>query len=166
MKISAQEEYGLRVLLRIARDNPEDGLTIADLSVAEGISPSYAAKITRILRLSGFIESTRGKVGGYVLAMRPEGIVVNHVLKAMGGALFDEEFCALHTGGLKLCTNSIDCSVRSLWRIIQLTLDTLLEKVTLKDLMDSEMDAARILGRMMEDQLRSLEARFAPGTSS
>ena len=163
MKISAQEEYGLRILLRIARDNPEDGLTIADLSVAEGLSASYAAKITRILRLSGFIESTRGKVGGYVLAKKPESIIINQVLKALGGALFDQEFCEAHTGALKLCTNSIDCSVRSLWRIVQLTLDTVLEKVTLKDLMDSEMDASIILQRMMEDQLKSLEERFAPG---
>jgi Rrf2 family iron-sulfur cluster assembly transcriptional regulator len=163
MKISAQEEYGLRILLRIARDKPEDGLTIADLSVAEGLSASYAAKITRILRLNGFIESTRGKVGGYVLAQTPENIVINKVLKALGGALFDQEFCEMHTGALKLCTNSIDCSVRSLWRIIQLTLDNLLEKVTLKDLMDSEMDASHILSRMMETRLKSLEERFTPG---
>lgn len=163
MKISAQEEYGLRILLRIARDKPEDGLTIADLSVAEGLSASYAAKITRILRLNGFIESTRGKVGGYVLAQTPENIIINKVLKSLGGALFDQEFCEMHTGALKLCTNSINCSVRSLWRIIQLTLDNLLEKVTLKDLMDSEMDASQILSRMMESQMKSLEERLAPG---
>ena len=53
MKITAQEEYGLRILLRIAGCRDAEGMSIPQLSEAEGISPHYVAKLTRILRLGG-----------------------------------------------------------------------------------------------------------------
>ena len=138
MKISAQDEYGIRVLIRIAKSDQEDGMSLPQLSEAEGISNPYMAKITRALRIAGFIQSTRGYKGGYVLAKEPSEIKVGDVLKAMDGALFDERFCNLHTGDFSLCTNSVDCSVRSLWRIIQHSLDKLLDKITLEDLVGPE----------------------------
>ena len=61
MKITAQEEYGLRILLRIARASNSDGLTIPEISEAEGLSTHNVAKLCRILRLAGFIRSSRGK---------------------------------------------------------------------------------------------------------
>jgi DNA-binding IscR family transcriptional regulator len=56
----------------------------------------------------------------------------------LSGSLFDDTFCGLHVGMLKLCSNSIDCSVRSLWQNIQYSLDQLLDKITLADLVNSE----------------------------
>src|SRR5215217_417425 len=114
MKITAQEEYGLRLLIRIASCKDKDGLSIPQLSETEGLSPHYVAKLTRILRMEGFINSTPGNKGGYVLAMAPQKIVINNVLKTLGGALFDEAFCGSHAGTMKFCTNSVDCSSRSL----------------------------------------------------
>ena len=142
MKISAQDEYGIRVLLRIARADTAEGLSLPQLSEAEGISSPYMAKITRALRLGGFIQSTRGHKGGYILAMHPHQIKVNDVLKSMGGALFDEGFCGVHSGGMSLCSNSVDCSVRSLWRIVQHNLDQVLDQITLQDLMGTEMSTS------------------------
>ena len=68
MKITAQEEFGLRILIRIARCADEEGMSIPQLSEAEGLSTHYVAKLTRILRINGFINSTPGYKGGYVLA--------------------------------------------------------------------------------------------------
>ena len=51
MKITAQEEYGLRILIRIARCKDEEGMSIPQLSDAEGLSSHYAAKLTRLLRM-------------------------------------------------------------------------------------------------------------------
>ena len=68
MKITAQEEYGLRILIRIASCRDKEGMSIPQLSEAEGLSSHYVAKLTRILRLEGFINSTPGYKGGYVLA--------------------------------------------------------------------------------------------------
>src|SRR6478752_294875 len=98
MKITSQEEYGLRLLIRIASCKDKEGMSIPQLSEAEGLSPHYVAKLTRILRMSGFLNSTPGNRGGYVLAMPAEGIVINKVLKALGGSLFDNEFCGTHSG--------------------------------------------------------------------
>lgn len=139
MKISAQDEYGLRILLQIARAHPEEGLSLSQISELENISQAYAAKLTRSLRMAGFIQSMRGHKGGYILALPTEEIKVNQVLKAMGGVMYDEKFCGLHSGSLSLCTNSIDCSLRSLWTILQWNMDKLLDQISLKDLMNPEV---------------------------
>jgi Rrf2 family iron-sulfur cluster assembly transcriptional regulator len=73
MKITAQDEYGIRILLRIARADAEEGMSIAQLSEAEGLSGSYVAKMTRALRLGGFISSTRGQKGGSYFFNRQKG---------------------------------------------------------------------------------------------
>lgn len=138
MKISAQDEYGLRILLQIAKAHPEEGLNLSQISELENISQAYAAKLTRQLRISGFIQSMRGHKGGYILAMPASDIRINHVLKAMGGAIYDEKFCGQHSGSLSLCTNSVDCSLRSLWTILQLNMDKLLDQISIQDLMKSE----------------------------
>ena len=81
MKITAQEEYGLRMLIRIARCADENGLSIPQLSEAEGLTAHYVAKLTRQLRLSGFINSTPGQKGGYILSKPSAEINFNKVLK-------------------------------------------------------------------------------------
>ena len=150
MKITSQEEYGLRLLIRIASCKDKEGMSIPQLSEAEGLSPHYVAKLTRILRMSGFLNSTPGNKGGYVLALLADEIVINNVLKALGGRLFDTEFCGTHSGTLKLCTHSVDCSSRSLWQMIQFTLDRLLDKVTLHDLVNPEKTSSQILEQLLE----------------
>ncbi|MBL7768625.1 MAG: Rrf2 family transcriptional regulator [Flavipsychrobacter sp.] len=148
MKITAQEEIGLRIMLRISNCGNESGLSIPQLSEAEGISIPYVAKLTRLLRQQGFLNSTPGNKGGYVLARPANQIIVNDLLKVLGGALFDTSFCNLHSGAMKLCTNSVDCSVRSLWKMMQLVLDELLQQLTLSDLSNSELEAQRIISRV------------------
>ena len=136
MKISAKDEFGLRILLQIARHGQESGLTIAQLSEMEGISEPYVGKITRMLRLAGFVQSTRGKKGGYVLSKPPHEIQVAEVLHALDGKLFDQEFCGSHAGEMAFCTNSVDCSIRSLWKLVQTTIDQVLANVTVADLIE------------------------------
>lgn len=139
MKFSAQEEYGIRCLLRISKFYAvEKSLTIPEISRAEGISEHNAGKILRVLRIGGFLESSRGQIGGYTLTRPPEQILVGDILKVLGGRLFDDEFCSTHTGALDICTNSIDCSVRSLWKMIQESVDLVVAGMTLKDLMAKE----------------------------
>lgn len=155
MKITAQEEYGLRILLRIAACNDKNGMSIPQLSEAEGISSHYVAKLARILRMSGFINSTPGSKGGYILAMPADEIIINRVLKALGGPLFDKEFCGTHSGALKLCTHSVDCSSRSLWQMTQFIIDRFLDKVTLYDLVNPEKTSAKILEQLLMDSVNS-----------
>lgn len=141
MKITAQEEYGLRILIRIARCVDAEGMSIPQLSEAEGLGQPYVAKITRVLRISGFLNSTPGQKGGYVLAKQADAIIINEVLKTLGGALYEQDFCEAHIGSVKLCTNSVDCSARSLWKMIQFTIDQVLNKVSLADLCGGEQNS-------------------------
>lgn len=150
MKITAQVEYGLRIMVRITRCTDEKGLSIRQLSEAEGLSTNYVAKLTRLLRITDLINSTRGHVGGYVLAKPAAAITVNDVLKALSGKLFDKSFCDSHSGIMTLCTNSVDCSVRSLWSMMQTTLDKLLDKVTMADMMKNEKDVSGVLQNIIE----------------
>ena len=144
MKITSQEEYGLRILIRIAGCKDQEGMSIPQLSEAEGLTPTYVAKLTRVLRLGGFINSTPGNKGGYVLAQPADKIIINNVLKTLGGALFDNSFCGTHSGVMRLCTNSIDCSSRSLWQMVQHVVDQLLDKITLQDLSNPEKKSSEI----------------------
>lgn len=145
MKISAQEEYGLRILLRIARNGDTENMSIAVLSQLEGLSQAYVGKLTGILRKAGYLNSNPGNVGGYILSRPPTDIQVKEVLRVLGGSLFDKDFCGEFTGGTTFCTNSLDCSVRSLWRIIQFSVDRVLDKITLADLLTTEKNSSRTL---------------------
>ena len=150
MKITAQVEYGLRIMVRITRCKDEKGLSIRQLSEAEGLSANYVAKLTRILRMKGLINSTRGHMGGYILSKPAADITINHTLKALGGRFFDKKFCESHSGILTLCTNSVDCSIRSLWSVIQISLDKLLDEVTLADMVKNEKDVSTVLENVIE----------------
>ena len=160
MKITAQEEYGLRILIRIAGCRDREGMSIPQLSTAEGLSSHYVAKLTRILRMSGYINSTPGNKGGYVLAMPADKININDVLKALGGALFDVKFCGSHSGTMKLCTNSVDCSSRSLWQMIQFIVDRFLDKITLHDLVNKEEDSTNVFVKLLENEKAAPPAEF------
>ena len=138
MKLTSQEEYGLRCLLRLGREGAGQSLTIAELSRQEGLSAPNVAKMMRILRRAGLVRSTRGKEGGYTVSRPPEQINVGEALAALGGRLFDARFCERHSGSAGLCTHSPDCSIRSVWRMVQDAVDSVLGKITLKDLLRSE----------------------------
>ncbi len=140
MKMSSQEEYGLRCLLRVGREDPEGSVTIAELSRSEGISEPNVAKMMRVLRRGGFVRSTRGQAGGYTLARPAEKIPVGEVLAALGGRLYEPSFCDTHAGIERLCTHMPDCSIRSVWRMVQQAVDQVLGKIALKDLLVSETE--------------------------
>ena len=150
MKFSSQEEFGMRLLLRIAKSDSPHGLTIPEISVLEGISISNAGKILRILRLGGFVDSARGQTGGYKLTKPPNEIIVNDVMIILGGKLYESNFCDLHAGTENICTNSIDCSIRSLWRTIQRMIDDVLIQISLQDLLGKEEDVNLLVGSYVE----------------
>ena len=138
MKISAQEEYGIRCLLEIGRRGPEASLTIPEISRAERISSHYVAKLLRVLRRGGLVTSARGQAGGYTLARPLSAITVNEVLAVLGGRLYDPAFCGNHGGAETVCAHSVECSVRSLWRNVQPAVDQVLGQTTLADLLPTE----------------------------
>src|SRR5579864_6514825 len=139
MKLTSNEEYGLRCLLRLGYEGAGGSLTLPEMSQAEGVSEAYAAKIMRILRRGGFVKSARGKIGGYTLARPADQIVLGDVIEELGGRFFESDFCDRHAGQMESCAHSgIECSVRSLWKALQVAVDEVLRKTTLQDLMRDE----------------------------
>src|SRR5262245_60876830 len=154
MKLSAQEEYGLRCLLRVANAGEGNSLTIPEIGRAEALSVAYVAKLMRVLRQGEFVKSVRGQTGGYTLSRSPENISVGEVLAVLGGRLFDPEFCDQFSGLKPICTHSVDCSIRSLWRAVQSSVDSVLAGITLKDLLHQESDLKnRLLPSIQVDVL-------------
>ena len=137
MKFSSQEEYGLRCLIQIARTAKPGGLTIPEISRAEGLSQTHVAKLLMILRKDGFIVAARGQAGGYTLARTANQISVGQVLESLGGKLYDGEFCERHRGQGEICRHAVDCSVRSVWQIIQQAVDDVVNGISLADLIES-----------------------------
>lgn len=140
MKYSAQEEYGLRCLLHVGRLESGGSCTIPEISRSEGLSTHNVAKLLRILRRAGFVKSARGQSGGYTLSRPADKIVVGDVLAALGGRLFESDFCDQHAGVVNLCTHVVDCSIRSVWRTVQEAVDQVLVRITLQDLLCREAD--------------------------
>lgn len=140
MKFSAQEEYGLRCLLRIARFHEMGkSLTIPEISRGEGITEHTTAKILRALRLGGFLDSERGHLGGYTLSRPPENINIGDVLNVLGGKLYDDAFCKTFSKGDSICTVTTDCSIRSLWILVQNSVDDVLNGLSIRNLMGENM---------------------------
>ena len=142
MQLLASEEYGLRCLLQVAAAGGSRPVPVGDVARAEGLSPEYAAKLLRQLRLAGLLSSVRGAEGGYRLARPVDQISVWSALDAFGGDFFGAEFCSCHSGKRQRCVRSRDCSLRPLWRRLQETLRAALEQVSLGDLQRDESSMA------------------------
>jgi Rrf2 family protein len=145
MKLSAQEEYGLRCLLYMARHGETRSHSIPEISRAEGLSVPNVAKLMRILRLGGLVASVRGQAGGYTLSRTADRITVSEVLALLGGSFYGMQFCTRHSGLERSCMHSTDCSVRLLWSAVQDALSGILEKTTLRDLLQPEAEMREFL---------------------
>jgi len=140
MKLSSQEEYGLRCLVQLGRHADGRVLTLPELSRLEGVSVPHVAKIMRVLRKAGFVRSTRGQSGGYTLARSAAEIPVGEALAALGGRLYDGTFCERHGGSQRLCMHLSDCSIRPVWKQVQDLVDEVLSRLTLQHLLCTEQE--------------------------
>jgi Rrf2 family protein len=158
MKITAQEEFGLRCLLRFARGGLAQSLTIPEIAAAEGLSVPYVAKLLAILRQERLIESVRGRKGGYRLAAAPAEIGLGSVLLALGPPLYDEaDYCQRHAGTETdgRCVHQGGCTLRGLWRSLEYWLRGILDRITLADLVQEEGRIPELLQSRMADVLRA-----------
>jgi Rrf2 family transcriptional regulator, iron-sulfur cluster assembly transcription factor len=148
MKITAQEEYGLRCLLRLARAGESQALTIPEIAEDEQLSPPYVAKLLAVLRQAGFITSVRGRTGGYHLARPAADVRLGEVMRALGEPLFEEpSYCVQHaspdTAGI--CIHNDSCTLRVIWQTLEQGIRRFLDRVTLADLLQGPEQIAQRL---------------------
>ena len=137
MKISAQEEYGLRCLVQLATLENEESLTLPQIAEREGISTANAGKLLWLLNKAGFVQATRGTKGGYTLA-RPAGdIRLSEVIKVL-----DEDeingHCESYKGILEKCVHKGDCGIRPVIVGLHEIVENALSQITLAQLVGTE----------------------------
>lgn len=80
MRLTAYTDFSLRVLMYLAL-NPDRRPTIAEVADRYGVSKAHLMKVVYQLGLKGFIETSRGKGGGMVLARPAEQITLGEVVR-------------------------------------------------------------------------------------
>ena len=148
MKISAQEEYGLRCLLQLARaETLGESLTLSQLARLEGISTANAGKLMWILSKAGLVQSTRGIKGGYSLARPASQIRLNQVIRVLEGEPA-ESHCKSYAGVLDACVHTGDCGIRPVIVELHQIVDNALADITLSQLLGTEANVDAVLHKI------------------
>lgn len=134
MQISAKSDYAVRALTELAASGggPVKGERLA---AAQQIPPKFLEAILAQLRQSGLLQSRRGSDGGYWLARPPAEITLADIIRAADGPL-------ARVRGQRPETVSYEGSARRLtevWVAVRASLRTVLEDVTLQDLLDGKL---------------------------
>lgn len=145
MKITAQEEYGLRCLLQLAQVDRETGLSVKEIASKEGLSSAYVEKLLRLLAKAGLIHSVRGVHGGYRLDRKPTELSLRDVVRALGSLPTTEEICDRHPGNRTRCVHIEECCIRSAWSTLTQAIDGFMGKVLISDLMGAEAKVKQTL---------------------
>ena len=137
MKISAQEEYGLRCLVQLAALEPGDSLTLPQIAEREGISTANAGKLMWLLNKADFVHSTRGTKGGYSLARPADEIRLSEIIKVLDADVLDKH-CESYTGVLDSCVHKGDCGIRPVIVGLHAIVENALSQITLAQLVGTE----------------------------
>lgn len=144
MKITAQEEYGLRCLLQVAASNQSEPITVREIAGREGISPAYAEKLLHQLSRAGLTRGVRGMKGGYRLTRPAEEIFLGEAVRALGGAPTPDGLCSQFPGNLDGCVHIHNCGIRPVW-LVMLYIQSTLDRIPLASLIQDEKKVELVL---------------------
>ncbi len=137
MKISAQEEYGLRCLVQLANLADGDSLTLPQIAEREGISTANAGKLMWLLNKAGFVLSTRGTKGGYLLARPANEIHLSEIIKVLDQEVINKH-CGSYTGVRETCVHNGDCGIRPVIVGLHEIVENALSRITLAQMVGTE----------------------------
>lgn len=129
MTISTRGRYATRMVILLAAQEGGASMTKTQIADAEGISAGYVQQLMMALRLSGIVDSHRGREGGFSLSRSPDDITIADVLRAVEG----EVMPAPCQGG-SACDRWADCPTRPVWDEAALLLNDLFSKTTIASL--------------------------------
>ncbi len=160
MKVTHQEEYGLRCILQLARHYSKDPVTGRQIAESEGLSLDYVSKLLMILRRSGLVRSVRGIRGGYALAKEPVDITLGEVMRALSsedGVVLtspDSHMCDHFSGHLESCTHLNACAIRPVWTVLSRYLSGVLDHISLVELVQTEHQVLEVVEQVSQNTMR------------
>lgn len=134
MLISTKGRYALRVMVDITLNGGGMPVSLRDVAERQEISVKYLEAIISTLVKAELVESFRGKAGGYKLAREADDITVKDIIEATEGTTVPVE-CA---GGA--CPRQSGCVTAPLWSELDRVVDDFLNGVTLKDVINGNIN--------------------------
>ncbi len=133
MKISTKGRYAVILMLDLATYNTGEPIRLKDIAKRQQISEKYLEQIISLLNKAGFVKSIRGPQGGYMLKNPPERYTVGMILRQTEGSLapvsIDDE------------TSFERQSVTArIWTRMEGAINEIVDNITLKDLVDWQME--------------------------
>ena len=138
MKLSKRGEYALRSLINlgIAAEVGRSLVRVTELAQAEGIPIKFLEQVIQQLREAGFVESVRGKYGGYRLAKPAAKIAIGSVVRLVDGPLAPIG-CVSQTAYEPCnCPDEAHCGLRMLMLDVRNAIAAILDRYTLADVVD------------------------------
>jgi Rrf2 family nitric oxide-sensitive transcriptional repressor len=135
MQLTRFTDFSLRVLIHLG-SHPETQATVAALAAEHGISRHHLTHVVHQLGLKGYIETTRGKGGGFRLARRPELIRVGDVVRDMESGF---ELAECFRPGESACRLMPACALKPVLAEAGRAFLASLDRYTLADLLPTRL---------------------------
>ncbi len=132
MKITYKGDYALKTILDLAQHFGNGPVAINDLSRRLDIPTKFLEQILLDLKRAGFVESRRGKVGGYSLARHPAKLTLGEVTRFIDGPLEPIACVDKHYSG---CHDLAHCVFRGIWEDVSRATARIIDNVTFEDLL-------------------------------
>ena len=111
LSLTKRGNYGLRIVLYLAGEEPGHKATAAEFAERCAVPPGNVPTIVSLLSRSDILECTSGPKGGCVLARRPEDISILEVIEVLEGTLAMSQ-CFLEP---RRCDEASHCVVHQAW---------------------------------------------------
>ena len=137
LRISTKSQYGLRAMVFLAK-RQDRICSLKVISEEEGISFDYLEKIISKLEKTDLIKAKKGVKGGYFLGRKPSKIKIGEIIRTLEGSTSLVK-CIVNDKREKYrCPKEKSCLTRNFWKKIQDSLNTVLNSITLADLLKDE----------------------------
>lgn len=138
MMFSTKAEYGVRVMVELARRAGEEPIPLAEIAERGGLPLAYLEHLVARLRKAGLVDSRRGSRGGYLLARSPTEITMAEVVEALEGSIASIECITEGSDGSIVCSRETQpghvCPTKLLWTRVRFSIVRTLQEMTLADL--------------------------------
>ena len=159
MIFSSKAEYGVRLMVELGRQSPEQPTSLKAIADAEGLPLAYLEQVVARLRRADLVMSARGAHGGYWLARDAAEITMYDVVAALEGPIAPME-CFVHDQMERIVcshlpeTGAGPCATKLLWTRVQGGIIRSLQTTTLAELVEfsrsAEPRASSAAGRRLE----------------